>query len=526
MKKILNSIVCFALFFGCQTKTQSPSSSQELRLNIHSFPANLDPRKAGDSVSAPIMRMCFEGLTRVGLDSKPHLAIAKEVKISPDQTEYLFILRDALWSDGEKVTAFDFEKTWKKMLDPTFACPLVEALYKLKNAKAIKEGYLPIETLGVTALSKDSLKITLEHPVPYFFSLLATQAFYPTPTHIVEHENNWTQSNYVGNGPFQLIHQHPSDGLILVKNLNYWDATSVKLEKVHMAVVEDLMTELSLYEEGQIDWVGYPFSALPDEALPTLFKKGKTHILPLAGTYYYIFNTKTLPFNNLHLRKAFSLAINRKEIVDHLLLSEQLPALSLIPPILWDQTRPLFKDADIAEARRLFDLGLEEMGLKKQDFPKVCISYNTISGHHKIAQVIQQQWQEAFGIRIKLKNKEWKVFLDELNHYQFQIARMGLLATYPDPSAFLEAYTSLNTGSNLPRWTNPEFSNLLNEANQTSDQKKRDELLAQAEKILIDEMPIAPIYFYTGTYMKKDYVKDVYLSELSDIDLKWAYLDK
>src|SRR5581483_6484098 len=283
-------------------------------------------------------------------------------------------------------------------------------------------------------------------------------------------------------------------------------------------------TELTMYENGELDWAGYPLSNLPTEALPSLEKQGKLHNFAISGTYYYVFNTKEFPFTNANIRKAFSLAINRRSIVDNVTQMKQIPAMSLVPPTIWNVT-PYFKDNDLAEARRLFELGLQELGITASDLPPLHLSYNTVVGHHKIAQAIQEQWHQAFGVQVKLENKEWKVFLDELTHHKFQIARMGGLANVNDPMTFLDYYRYLSNSNNLAQWSNLKFTQLLDEADVTLDEAKRFTLLREAEKVFIDEMPIAPIYFYNGNYLKKSYVKGIHLSDLNNLDLKWAYVE-
>ncbi len=192
---------------------------------------------------------------------------------------------------------------------------------------------------------------------------------------------------------------------------------------------------------------------------------------------------------------------------------------------MWKEDRHYFQDNDLKEARREFELGLKELNITAAQFPPVTLMFNTASAHHKIAQAIQEQWHRTFGIRVRLENKEWKVFLDEMRHHKFQVARLGGIANYRDPTSFLEQYKYLTSSNNHSQWTNPRFTELIEEAELTADLDKRTALLKEAEKIMMEEMPIAPIYYYTGSYLKKPYVKNVYLSDLSDVDFKNAYLE-
>jgi oligopeptide transport system substrate-binding protein len=512
-------------FLACSSPT--PSTKQVVRLNVHTEPPTLDPRKAIDSTSISIIQMCFEGLTRNGKNHSVDLALAQDVQISEDGKIYTFFLRDALWSDGEKIKAVDFETSWKTILSPHFASELGFDLYVIKNAKAAKEGKLPLDQVGVKALDEKTLRVELENPTANFLQCVASHSFLPIPSHVQQQDPSWAEkvSKYVGSGPFKLKKWRHYYGLLLEKNPLYWDADAVKLEEIELSIIEDESTELALFEKGELDWAGSPLSQLPLDSLPTLQKKEKIQLHPVSGVYYFIFNTKEHPFTNSKIRKAFSLAINRQAIIDNIIQGKQTPAMSLIPPTMWE-AKEYFKDASTSEAKLLFEEGLKELGIKKEELAPITLSFNTTSAHHKIAQAIQQQWQSAFGIRIELKNMEWKVFLDEVAHHKFQIARMGGIASINDAADFLDVYRYASSNRNYSQWHNPEFSKLLDMAEQTKDQTARKALLQKAEACLMEEMPIAPLYFYTASYLKKPYLKGVHISEIHEIDLKHAYVER
>ncbi|MES2122094.1 MAG: peptide ABC transporter substrate-binding protein [Chlamydiota bacterium] len=527
MKKALSLSLAFSLLaFGCsQRENGYLPTSQELRLNLHSEPPTLDPRKATDLTSVSVIKMCFEGLMRNGQGGEPELAAAEAMEVSEDGKLYVFTIRDAKWSDGTKVTAYDFEKTWKTILDPKFACEFAIEFYLIKNAKDAKAGLCPVEEVGVKAPDDKTLVIQLDHPSPCFLSMLTTHVFFPSPLHVIEKYENWTHQNYVGNGPFKISEWRHNDRIVLTKNLQYWDKAEVKLEKISLAMIEDGSTALSMYENYELDWAGHPLGSLPEDAIPALVKEGDLEKFDIAGTYYYVFNTQQFPFNNTNIRRAFTLALNREAIIQNITQSWQTPATGMVPPIMWKETIEYFHDHDVAEARRLFQMGLKELGIRADELGTITLSYNTLSAHHKIAQAIQQQWADALGVKVKLENKEWKVFLDELRQHKFQVARMGGVASINDPLTFLDYFRYLSSSGNYSRWTNQEFSEILGEVDQTADPEKRTALLKAAENLLIQEMPIAPIYYYTGVYLKRPYVKGIYPSLLNDIDFKWAYVE-
>jgi oligopeptide transport system substrate-binding protein len=516
-----------ALVAGC-SKPKEIRSKQELRLNIHSEPPTLDPRKGTDTTSIAVVNMCFEGLAKPGIYGEPTLALATSVVASEDQTKYTFTLRPAKWSDGTPLTAYNFEESWKTILDPAFPCQFASDLYALKNGKAAKEKKCPLSDVGVEAIDSQTLVVHLEHPTPYFLELAASHSFLPAPSHITASHPDWAENageHFVCNGPFKLTSWKHYNEIIVEKNLHYWDAQQVKLDQIHLSIIQDENTELSMFENDELDWAGHPLSALPSDAIQTLARKYALHTKPIAGTYYYIFNVKVPPFNNANVRRAFSLAIDRKSIVENITQNKQQVATGIVPPLLWKEVAPIyFKDNDLQEAKRLFALGMEELGMSVDDFPSITLSYNTTEAHHKIAQAIQEQWFDAFGVRVHLANKEWKVFLSELQKHQFQIARLGGIASISDPIDFLQNYKTISR-VNYPQWSNPKFTALLEEAERTSEQKKRLSLLREAEALFISEMPIAPIYYYTSSYLKKPYVKGITVSELGDIDFKSAYLE-
>jgi len=515
-------------FSSCQKKIRPiDENKQILRLNIHTEPPSLDARKANDTSSIGIINMCFEGLMKREKDGTIHPAIAHRVEISQENTVYTFHLRSAKWWDGKPVTAYDFEKTWKTILDPNFPSGFANELYVLKNGLAAKNGEKDVCEVGVKALDAKTLRVELQRPIPYFLDLSASPSFLAVPSHIADSSPHWADdggSLFVGNGPYKLDKWKHHNCIVLKKNENYWDEDVVILDEINLSIIEDETTELNMFESGELDWAGSPLSTLPTDALQALAEESRLHTYPLSGVYYYIFNVNQFPFNNLNFRKAFTLAINRKTIIDNITQSEQIPATSFIPPTIW-AVEPHFEDNDVEKARQLFDLALIEMGYTKETLPPITLIYNTSTAHHKIAQAIQEQWFRTFGIRVKLVNKEWKVFLDELSHKQFQIARMGGIANFNDPITFFDLYKYPNSRNNFSGWSNSEFTELIEKAEMTVEPKKREAYLRKAEAIFMEEMPIAPIYYYTGTYIKKGYVKGIQLTELSEANFKFAFLE-
>jgi oligopeptide transport system substrate-binding protein len=515
------------------TQTQTPAAEpakkepQVLRMNLHSEPPTADPGIAEDTTSGAIILATFDGLTRIGDDDKPHEAIAEKIDVSPDLLTYTFHLRDAKWSNGDPVTAHDFEYAWKRALDPKTASNYAYQLYYIKNGEKFNKGEIKdASQVGVKALDDKTLEVKLENPTPYFLELTAFRTYFPVNKKVVEANPKWANeaATHVGNGPFKIESWEHKSKLVLVKNENYWDKDAVKLDRIEFSMVEDENTELSMFENGELDWAGAPMSDLPTDARPALKQSGKMITEPIAGTYWYKFNTEKPPFNNVKIRKAFAYAINRQAIIDNITQADQKPAMGAVPPSMALKPDGYFKDNDVETAKKLLAEGMKELGISK--LPPITLSYNTSEGHKKIAEAIQDQWKKSLGVEVKLENKEWKVYLEDLHQGKFQIGRMGWLGDFNDPINFLELYKDKDGGNNDTRWEHPKFKELLNKSAVEPDPEKRKAILAEAEAILMDEMPIAPIYFYTQSYVKKDYVKGVQLTGLGDVDWKWAYIEK
>lgn len=504
---------------------------QELRVNIKTEPFSLNPGLANDSTSSNVLLQTFEGLTRIGKDGKPENAMAKDVKVSDDQTKYTFTIRDdAKWSNGDPVTAKDFEYAWKWALDPKNESQYAYQLYYVKNAQAANEGKGSLDDVAVKATDDKTLEVTLENPTPYFLELTAFYTYFPVNTKIAESNEKWYTNageNYTSNGPFKLKAWKHNDKIELVPNENYWDKDAVKLKKVEMYMINDNNTELSMFKNGELDWAGMPTGQLPADALPELKKDGSLNIQEIAGTYWYKFNTEQKPLDNVNIRKALAYAIDRKGITEQITKDGSVPAMAAVPPTMFeDNKKGYFKDNDVKKAKEYLEKGLKEMGLKDaSELPAIKVSYNTDEKHAKIAQAVQDMWKKNLGIKVQLDNSEWAVYIEKLHQGDYQVGRMGWLGDFNDPINFLELFRDKKGGNNDTNWENPEYKKLLIDSQKETDPKKRLEMLKKAEGIFMDEMPVAPIYFYTNAWVQDKQLKDVVMSGLGDIQIKWAHFE-
>ncbi|WP_110114581.1 peptide ABC transporter substrate-binding protein [Bacillus sp. CGMCC 1.16541] len=505
----------------------SGDAKQELRLNIKTEPFSLHPGLANDSTSGAVLRQTFEGLTRIK-DGEPENAIAEDVQMSEDGLTYTFKLRDAKWTNGDAVTAQDFEYAWKWVLDAKNESDYAEQLYYLKGGEAAHKGEGSLDDVGVKAVDEKTLEVTLEHPTAYFLELTAFYTYYPVNSKIAQENDKWytdAGDAYVTNGPFKMTEWSHNDKIVLEKNADYWDADAVKLEKVDMFMINDNNTELSMFDNGELDWAGNPTGALPVEAIPQLKDEGKLNISVKTGTYMYKFNTQVEGLDNVNIRKALSYAIDRQAIIDNVSKQEQVPATAMVPPQAYhEDSHSLYKDGDVEAAKELLAKGLEEKGMDKLTLK---LSYNTDEGHQKIAQAVQDMWSKAFEgkVEVALDNQEWNVYIDKLHNGDYEIGRMGWIGDFNDPITFLELFREKDGGNNNTFWENAKYKELLAQSQQEVDADKRLELLKQAEQILIDEMPAAPIYYYTDAWVQAENLKDVEVSSLGDIQLKWAHFE-
>ena len=503
------------------------AKDQTLNLNIKTEPPTLDPGLATDTTSSAVLYQTFEGLMRVDQEDEVKEAMAESYEVSDDQLTYTFKIReDAKWSNGDPVTAQDFEYAWKWVLNPDNAdADYAYQLYVIKGAQAAKEDEGSLDDVGVKAEDDHTLVVTLEQPTPYFLELTAFYTYYPINHNVAEEIGKWALvagEDYVTNGPFLMEYWAHKDKIVLKKNPEYWDAETVKLETVNLYMIDDENTSLQMFERGELDWAGSPTDALPLAAIPAKKDEGSLNISPNAGVYYYAFNTEAEPFDNANIRKAFSMAINRKGIVENITKGEQQPAMALVPPSIFEENeKGYYEDNDVDEAKKYLEKGLEELGLDK--LPKVKLSINTSEAHASIAQAIQDMWRENLGVDVELNNEEWNVYLDSLGEGNFQIGRMGWNADFNDAINFLEIFEHVG-GNNYTNWENEEYAALLEKSRTETDEDARRDILRQAEEIFMDEMPVAPIYFYTNVWLNQDYVKGINVSPLGGIQLKWGYL--
>ncbi|MED4908105.1 peptide ABC transporter substrate-binding protein [Brevibacillus centrosporus] len=498
------------------------NSPKVFRFNIGSEPSTADPGLADDNISSMVVSSTFDGLTRKAPDGKFHEAAAEKIETSEDGLTYTFHLRDAKWSNGDPVVAQDFEYAWKRALDPQTASDYAYQLFYLKKGADYNAGKATKDDVGVKALDDKTLQVQLENPTPFFLELTAFATYYPVNKKVAESNPKWAMeaSTHVGNGPYKLETWAHKNKMVFVKNDSYWDKENVKVDKVEVTMIEDQNTELAMFDNDELDWAGGPFSTLPTDAIPALKESGRFTVIPVANTYWYQFNIEKPPFNNVKIRKAFGYAINRQAIIDNILQAGQIPATGLLPPTMASNPNGYFRDHDTELAKQLLAEGMQELGITK--LPPITLIFNTSEAHKKIAEAVQDQWKQTLGVDVKVANMEFKVYLETLDAGNYQIARRGWVADFNDPVNFIEIFREKH-GNNNTNWTNATYNDLLQQAAKERDPEKRKELFGQAEQILMEEMPLSPIYFYTVSWLQGDKVaKGIYTDPLGNGDLKYV----
>jgi oligopeptide transport system substrate-binding protein len=530
MNFFLPVIVAFLfMLIGCSSDHSNSTASTSpdiLRINIGQDPSTLDPRKARSLCDRTIMNMLFEGLTRINREEKAEPALAQVIEVSSDLMTYTFYLRNAKWTNGEQVKASDFAYAWKKILDPSFASDNSFQLYPIKNAQDIKKGKMHIDLLGVEVIDDLTLKVTLEQPTPYFLELTAFPAFFPVCEAADRLNPFWAEkeTTAVYCGPFKLQKWRHSDEIKVVKNENYWDAASVKLSEIVMCMVKE-ETEVKMFEKRELDWIGSPLSTIPVDALKSFKDAQGLQTKPMLGTYFFRMNTSNDFLCNVNIRKALAIAIDRAAIVDHVLQGNQKPATGLVPTSMGLQKGPYFQDHDVEEARALFQKGIEEIGIDKNHFSQLTLIFPSGERSYLIAQAVQQQWMEAFGLTVKIQSLEKKVYFDALSKECYDIAAGSWIADFNDPINFLEVFKHKFASTNHTCWENDSYIRLLDESKAISDPDERKMILAQSEDLLIKNMPIIPIFYYNMLYASDSKVKEMVLSSMGNLDFKWAHVD-
>lgn len=504
-----------ALTQALQDWKRKVEGQQILKLGLEPIPISLDPRIGGDQISSIILKMLFEGLMRENKEGKIDYGLAKRVDVSSDLKTYLFRLRSTKWSDGSLVSAFDFEYAWKKTLSPDFKTPFAYLFYPIKNAKPAKEGILSSDAIGIKALDELTLKVELESPTPYFLDLTAHTIYSPIHRLIDQLHPNWPfeeERGYVCNGAFQLIKNNRNEGYELIKNQLYWDADNIKLDQA-VFVKANRYQCYEMFQNDNNHWVGAPLETWDPNFIP---HEGDENVEFTHGSvvYWYIFNTRRFPFNNKKIRQAMSMAIDKCRFEAILQLA---PAVTPIPPQHKQIQHRSFYSVERAQA--LFREGLKELNISLEDFPVIPLIHLTDPIRNRVAKFIKQQWNIVLGVKCKIKPVKWNILFSKMTKGNFQIGMMGWQPCINDPLYTLHAFKE---SINFSKWEDQKYQEILDLAAKESCTKLREAYYLQAEELLLEEMPVIPLYFIAPHSLKK---KNLCISHPTvRMNFKWAHL--
>ena len=530
-----NFLFIFLIFLvGCSSNTTPVDDGldkQIFHFGNGSEPQGIDPHIVTGVPEHHILISLCEGLTIPNAYDDDNLPGAAESwSISDDGKTYIFKLRkNGKWSNGDPVTADDFVWSWKRILTASLGSQYPDMLYYLVGAQEYHTGVTDdFESVGVKAIDTYTLEVKLNAPTPFFTGLLSHYSTWPVHKETVlkygsidDRNGEWTRpGNFVCNGAFNLKSWELNNKIVVEKNPLYWDASTVQLNQIHYYPVSNVMTEDRMFRAGQLHLT----STLPSQKCPVYLEENNPdlRIDPYMGTYFYRLNTTNPYLNDVRVRKALAYSIDRRLLVDKVTKCGQIPAYSFTPPGSngYEPTTSIPFDPELAK-QLLFEAGFNS----ENKFPKLEILFNTNEDHRKIALAIQQMWQQNLGIEVELVNQDWKVYLSREMVGDFQVSRAGWIGDYEDPNTFLDLMRP-NRGNNKTGWENMEYDSIVAQANSTNDQSERYELLKQAERILIDEMPIIPLYTYVRSYQLSPDVKGFSPHILDHHHPKYIYLER
>ncbi|WP_371328493.1 ABC transporter substrate-binding protein [Pantoea sp. 1.19] len=496
------------------------ADKQEIVRHIKDEPASLDPVNAVGLPEIQVIRDLFEGLTNQDAQGNIVPGVAESWQ-SHDNKVWTFTLRsNAKWSNGDPVRAQDFVWGWRRLVDPANHSPFAwfAGLAGIENAEAIAKGTLPVDRLGVSAVDDTHLRVVLNRPLPWFPSLTANFSLYPVPQKVIAAEGGrWTQpGKLVGNGAYQLASRVVNENIVLVRNPHYWDNAHTVLNRVTFVPINEESAATKRYRAGDIDITeSFPKNqyAMLKKMLP-----GQVFTPDQLGTYYYAFNTQKGPTADVRVRKALAWSIDRRVIAEKVLGTGEKPAWHFTPDVTAGFTpqESVLQQHSQAELNGQARALLAAAGYGPSRPLQLTLLYNTSENHQKIAIAVASMWKKNLGVNVTLQNQEWKTYIDSRNSGNFDVIRASWVGDYNEPSTFLSLLTDSHSG-NIARFASPAYDALLAQASSETDARKRNDDYNQAERIIADQAPIAPIYQYTNGRLIKPWVKGYPIANPEDV---------
>ena len=510
-----------------ETEEATQAAAQELTFVLNNEPDTIDPTITNNSFAVPFIVNCFEGLVTYNEAGEVVPGNAETWSSNDDMTVYTFKLREGLkWSDGTPLTANDYVYSAFRVLDPATAGQYVNMISDyVVNGNEYYAGEVTAEEVGIKALDDLTLEFTLSAPCPYFVDLVSMWVYFPVQQATVEaNGDQWTTKaeTYIGNGPFKVTEIKTGESYVLEKNENYWDADNVTLDKLTYRYILDVATALTAYENGEVDGV----RTIPSSDMARL--KADNAGVQTAGSYgtvYYDINCGVAPFDNVLVRKALNLAIDRESLINNVAQIDAVPAFSFYAPgYVVDgkdltEGRPTFEMSATAEVEAA-QAALAEAGYPNgEGFPTLQLSYYSDDNVKKIAEAIKEMWETNLGITVEISSADWGVFYTDVQAGNYQVAAMGWSADYVNPMSFLPLlYTDDVTNNSF--YSNPDYDALVDQVKTENDPAAFASLVKQADELVSADYPVLPLYYKSNNYLLKDYVEGVYMTSSSNLYFK------
>lgn len=464
-------------------------------------PISLDPHLTQGIWESAIISDMIIGLYTDDAAGEPIPGMAIGAQTSEDGLTWTFTLRDAVWSDGVPVTANDFVYAFRRIMNPATISQYAPLLYVVRNGEAVNTGQMPPEQLGVSAPDDKTFVMELEYPAPYLPSLLSHQTTFPVPAHVVEeHGNGWIRAeNIVVNGPYTLREWRSNDYVHLVKNPSFYEADTTCFEEIYYYPTADVNAAVRRVRAGELDIN----TAFPGQQLEELEQQlpGYVRIHPFLTTTYSVFNQQRAPFDDVRVRRALSMVVDREFIVEQILRAGQEPTSRMIPPGIanypggpqaewWDWSR----EERLEEARRL----LTEAGFGPDNPLSFEYTHRNTRDQPRIAPVVQSNWEDiADWVDVSISGIEAQIHYENLRTGNFEVGDAGWVADYNDAQNFLFLLESRSGAMNYGKYSNPEYDALVAQSNNEQDPEARAQLMVRAENLMLADMPILPVYHDT-----------------------------
>ncbi|MGZ4112291.1 MAG: peptide ABC transporter substrate-binding protein [Tumebacillaceae bacterium] len=517
---------------GNKTTTGGADANQEINLAFPDEIPTMDGSKATDAVSFTVMGQTMEGLTRLDQSGKVVPGVAEKWDVSTDGLKYTFHLRDnAKWSNGEAVTAKDFEYSWKRTLNPKTGAQYAFMVAWLKGGEDYNGGKVKTaDGVGVKAVDDKTLEVTLSRPIPFFLEQLTFPIFFPQNQKFTEAAGDKFGADAdktLSNGPFKFTEWNHEQNAAAVKNDNYWNKDQIKLTKINWQFIKDTSAAVNLYEAGQLD---RSLSLVRDQ-IDTYKSSPDYAVIPELTNGYLEFNQSVPVLKNAKVRQALTVSIDGDALADVVYHNGTKGATGLVPDgtsngqggdFRKDQGDLIDRKDNAAKAKDLLQQGLKELNMAS--FPKLKLTIDDGDVGKKASEFVKEQWRQKLGIDIDVETVPYKLRLDKEAKHQFDLGWALWGADYNDPMTFLDMWTS-DSPFNDPQYKNADYDKLIHPAQQEADAKKRMAYMSDAEKMLMKDMPVGPMFFRAKAYLTKPYVKG-FVSRVSgpDYDLSWTYL--